>query len=143
MAIKQLSIFLENKPGTLIEVTEALGAAHVDIRAMSIADTQDFGILRLIVSDPEKGRDTLSALGFVVSITQVVAVAVSDKPGALTAVMQVLNEKEINVEYMYAFLTSKGHSAYVVLRVGDNDHASALLAEAGIELVSESDIRAL
>ncbi len=143
MAIKQLSIFLENKPGTLIEVTEALGAAHIDIRAMSVADTQDFGILRLIVSDPESARDKLSALGFVVSITQVVAVAVSDKPGALTAVMQVLSDKEINVEYMYAFLTSRGRSAYVVLRVGDNDHASALLTEAGIELVSEDDIKSL
>lgn len=143
MAIKQLSIFLENKPGALIEITRALGEAHVDIRAMSIADTQDFGILRLIVSNPEAARDLLAELGCVVSITQVVAVAVSDRPGALTEVMCVLSEKEINVEYMYAFLTSKGRSAYVVLRVGDNDKASALLAEAGIELVSESDIKEL
>ncbi len=143
MAIKQLSIFLENKPGTLIEITRALGEAHIDIRAMSIADTQDFGILRLIVSDTEAARDKLASLGCVVSITQVVAVAVSDRPGALTDVMRVMSEKEINVEYMYAFLTSKGHSAYVVLRVGDNDRASTLLKEAGIELVSEDDIKEL
>ena len=143
MAIKQLTVFVENKRGAVIPVTETLSKHNINLRALSIAETQDFGILRLIVSDPETARDLLASLGCVASITQVVAVAVSDRPGALTDVMRVLSEKEINVEYMYAFLTSKGHSAYVVLRVGDNDAATALLSEAGIELVSESDIREL
>ena len=143
MAINQLSIFLENKPGTLVLVTEALGRAGIDIRAMSLADTQDFGILRLIVGDSETAKKTLTDIGCVVSITQVCVVAISDQPGALTSVTSLLYENGINIEYMYAFLTSRGHSAYVVLRVNDNDRASALLEANGIELATESDIKSL
>lgn len=143
MAINQLSIFLENKPGTLVLVTEALGRAGIDIRAMSLADTQDFGILRLIVGDSETAKKALTDIGCVVSITQVCVVAISDQPGALTSVTSLLYENGINIEYMYAFLTSRGHSAYVVLRVNDNDRASALLEANGIELATESDIKSL
>ena len=140
MAIKQVSIFVENKPGTLVSITDAIGAAGVDIRAMSIADTQDFGILRLIVSDNEKTKQAVQNIGCVVSITEVVAVAVSDRPGALNDVMHVLSENGVNIEYMYAFLTSRGHNAYVVLRVADNDKAAEILAAKGVKLVSEDDI---
>ena len=143
MAIKQVSIFVENKPGTLVNITDAIGAAGVDIRAMSIADTQDFGILRLIVSDSEKTKKAVQEIGCIVSITEVVAVAVSDQPGALTDVMKILAKEQINIEYMYAFLTSRGHSAYVVLRVADNDRAAKILSDAGITLVSEEDIAKL
>ena len=143
MAINQLSIFLENKPGTLVLITDALGRAGIDIRAMSLADTQDFGILRLIVGDAKAAKEILADIGCVVSITQVIGVAVPDTPGALTEVTRVLCEHGINVEYMYAFLTSHGSSAYVVLRVNDNDRAAALLTENGIKLVSESDIKSL
>ena len=143
MAINQLSIFLENKPGTLVLVTDALGRAGIDIRAMSLADTQDFGILRLIVGDAEGAKRILSDIGCVVSITQVIGVAVADTPGALTAVTSLLCEHGINIEYMYAFLTSRGSTAYVVLRVNDNDAAAKLLSENGIELIDESDIKTL
>ena len=143
MAINQLSIFLENKPGALVEVTDALGRAGIDIRAMSLADTQDFGILRLIVGNAQAAKETLSEIGCVVSITQVIGVAVADTPGALTAVTSLLCRHGINIEYMYAFLTSRGHTAYVVLRVNDNDRAAALLVENGIELISESEIKTL
>ncbi len=143
MAIKQLSIFAENKPGTLVQITEALGNAHVDIRAMSIADTQDFGILRLIVSDPEKAKEALQNTGCVVSIHPVVAVAVDDKPGALTRVVKLLSEASMNIEYMYAFITISKQYAYVVLRVEDNEKATTLLTEHGIRIVSEEDIQAL
>ena len=140
MAIKQVSVFVENKPGTLVSITDAIGAAGVDIRAMSIADTQDFGILRLIVSDNEKTKQAVQSIGCIVSITEVVAVAVSDRPGALNDVMHVLSENGVNIEYMYAFLTSRGHNAYVVLRVADNDRAAEILASKGVKLVSEDDI---
>ncbi len=143
MAIKQLSIFLENKPGMLVSVTTALGEAGIDIRAMSIADTQDFGILRLIVSDAERGKQVLSSIGVLLKVTQVVAVKVSDEPGALTAVTSLLSQNNINIEYMYAFLTGGDSTAYVVLRVGDNEAASTLLTENGIALVTEDDIAKL
>lgn len=143
MAINQLSIFLENKPGSLVEVTDALGKAGIDIRAMSLADTQDFGILRLIVGDASSAKEKLAAANFVVSVTQVIGVALSDKPGALSDVTRLLFSNGINVEYMYAFLTSRGHTAYVVLRVNDNDRAANLLKENGIELISESNIKTL
>ena len=108
MAIKQVSIFVENKPGTLVSITDAIGAAGVDIRAMSIADTQDFGILRLIVSDNEKTKQAVQNIGCVVSITEVVAVAVSDRPGALNDVMHVLSENGVNIEYVLDYMLAKG-----------------------------------
>ena len=143
MAIKQVSIFAENKPGTLVEITGALAAAKVDIRAMSLADTQDFGILRLIVSDADKAREALTSNGCVVSVTEVIAVAISDKPGALTEVVSLLSAEQINVEYMYAFITISKQYAYVVVRVQDNARAEEILGAAGVSLVSEEDIRQL
>ena len=143
MAINQLSVFLENKPGSLIEVTDVLGKAGIDIRAMSIADTRDFGILRLIVSDTQSAKDLLSGIGCVASITSVVGVAVSDQPGALTQITRILCENGTNIEYMYAFLTRRGSSAYVVLRVNNNGLAEKLLAERGVELLCEDDIKRL
>jgi hypothetical protein len=143
MSIKQVSIFVENKPGTLVVITDVLSAAGVDIRAMSIADTRDFGILRLIVSDTERAKNALTESGCIVSVTEVVAVSISDRPGALTDVIRTLSKNGVNIEYMYAFLTSEGHSAYVVLRVADNEAASAILEQNGIALVSEEDIKKL
>lgn len=143
MAIKQVSIFVENKPGKLVEITDALGAAGIDIRAMSIADTQDFGILRLIVSDAAGAKAALTKVGCVVSVTEVVAVAISDKPGTLTDVIRKLSKNGVNIEYMYAFLTSEGHSAYVVLRVADNAAAEKILCSNGVQTVTEEDIARL
>lgn len=143
MAIKQLSIFVENREGTLVTVTDAIAAAGVDIRAMSVADTKDFGIFRLIVTDYDKAKASLEEAGCFVSITEVVGVAVDDQPGALAKVVKVLADNSINIEYMYAFITVSKQYAYVVLRVEDNAKAEKILLENGVKLVSEADIDSL
>ena len=143
MTIKQLSVFAENKKGTVLYAAEALKAAHVDIRAMSIADTRDFGILRLIVDDCEKAYEELRSRDCVVSITDVIGVEVPDTPGGLCNVLELLADNDINIEYIYAFITISGKHAYVVIRVSDNDKASEVLISNGIKLVSEEDVKAL
>jgi hypothetical protein len=143
MAIKQLSIFVENREGTLVTVTDAIAKAGVDIRAMSVADTNDFGIFRLIVTDIDKAKQSLDDAGAFVSITEVVAVALEDKPGALAKVVKILADNNINIEYMYAFITVSKQFAYVVLRVADNDETERILTENGIQLVTEADMEKL
>ena len=143
MTINQLSIFAENKPGTIYEITKTIADAGVDIRALSVADTQDFGILRLIVSDIDKAKDALSADNCVVSVTQVIGVAVPDRPGGLSEVLKILKDADINVEYVYAFITISGQNACVVLRVGDNEKALKILKDAGVTLLSEDFIKEL
>ena len=143
MAIKQLSIFVENKKGSLVEIYETLSHAQVDIRAMSIADTQDFGILRLIVSDAEKAAEALKQANCIVSVTDVIGVAISDQAGSLAKVVRLLTDNDVNLEYMYAFITVSKQFAYVVFRVADNDAATALLEANGIKMVTEEDIRNL
>ena len=143
MAIKQLSIFVENKEGKLAQITELLTQSEIDIRAMSIADTQDFGILRLIVSDARKAAAVLSENDCVVHVTDVIGVAVEDKPGGLAKVVRLLSDNNINIEYMYAFITVSKKYAYVVFRVEDNDKAAALLEAENIRLVTEEDITSL
>ncbi len=140
MAIKQLSIFVENREGTLVNVTDAIAKAQVDIRAMSVADTNDFGIFRLIVTDYDKAKAALEEADCFVSITEVVGVAVEDQPGALAKVIKLLAQNNINIEYMYAFITISRKFAYVVLRVADNAAAEKILIENGVKLISESDI---
>ena len=137
MAIRQLSVFAENKPGSLIAITEALSRCSVDIRAMSLADTKDFGILRLIVSDPDAAKAALIAEGILVGENPVVAVAVPDEPGALTSLMKLLAENSINVEYMYAFLVPVKGRAFVALRVAEAQKAEDILSAAGFETVSD------
>ncbi|MBR5565663.1 MAG: ACT domain-containing protein [Roseburia sp.] len=143
MAIRQLSVFLENRHGTLIEVTDLLAKEGIDIRAMSLADTQDFGILRLIVNDPEKAKTSLAAIGFAATINEVTAVAIDDNPGALSNVIRVMSENDINIEYMYAFLSTHKGNAYVVLRVADNNITAEVLEKNGVILVTENDIKTL
>ena len=143
MAIKQLSIFVENREGTLVEVTDAIAKAEVDIRAMSVADTNDFGIFRLIVTDYDKAKAALEEANCFVSITVVVGVAIEDKPGSLAKVIKLLAQNNINIKYMYAFITISRQFAYVVLRVADNEAAEKILLEHGIKLVSEEDIEKL
>ena len=138
-----MSIFVENRTGTLLEITEILASAGVDIRAMSLADTRDFGILRLIVSDIDKAREALKDNQCVVSVNEVIAVAVPDAPGSLREVVKLLANHQINIEYMYAFITVSGKNACVVIRVNDNDKAVKVLTENNIPLVTESDIKAL
>ena len=140
MAVKQLSIFVENKEGKLVTITDAIANAGIDIRAMSVADTQDFGIFRLIVTEPEKAKQALESSGCFVSITKVVGVSIPDEPGALAKVVNVLARNNINIEYMYAFITVSGKNASVVLRVEDNETAEKILLENGISLLDENEI---
>ena len=137
MAIRQISAFLENKPGSMVVVTEALSRAGVDMRAMSVADTQDFGILRMIVSDPDAARTALEAEGILITENPVVAVGVPDEPGALTSLVRLLADKMINVEYLYAFLAPVKGRAFVALRVPDAEEAEGILRSAGFDTVSE------
>lgn len=143
MTIKQVSVFAENRTGGILDVIRALGEGGVDIRALSVADTQGFGILRLIVDNIEKAKAMLSDSGTIYSITDVVGVKVPDSPGGLSSVLTLLAENQINVEYLYAFVSVPGTSAYVVLRVADNDEAIRVLTSNGIELVTEEEITAL
>ena len=142
MTIKQLSIFAENRNGALYTVTDILAQANIDIRAFSVADTQDFGVLRLIVSDTAKAKDALAAAGMIVSITDVIAVEIPDTPGGLSSILKVIYDNNVAVEYMYAFVIPHTNSkAYVVLRVPDNDAATAVLQNAGITLIDDETVR--
>ncbi len=143
MAVNQLSVFIENRTGKLVECTEVLAQQKIDIRAMSIADTQDFGILRLIVNDSESAEKALREKGFIVAQNQVVCVAIEDTPGSLSKVVRLLSDNGINIEYMYAFLTVTKQYAYVVLRVLDNDKTTALLNSNGVKTISTQDVEKL
>ena len=143
MTIKQLSIFVENKAGTVSDIAKSIADAGVSIRALSVADTQEFGILRLIVSDVDKAKEVLSENDCVVSVTKVIGVQIPDVPGGLSEVLALMSENGINIEYLYAFITISGKHAYVVLRVEDNEKAASVLSKAGIKLVSQEDIDSL
>ena len=140
MAIKQLTVFVENKQGTLVDITNTLAKHNVNIRALSIADTQDFGILRLIVNDNEIAISTLSEEGYLIKTTDVVGVKIGDEPGRLSKALEVLDENKINMEYLYAFMARTEKHAYVVLRVADNAAAEKALETAGFHMITESDI---
>jgi len=138
MAIKQLSVFVENKQGKLVEITKMLAEGGINMRALSIAETRDFGILRLIVNDTEKACLILTEGGVVVKVTEVVAAELPHRPGSLNATLEVLDKAGINVEYLYAFLAKSDIGAYVVLRVADNEAAEKALSDAGYTIVDES-----
>ncbi len=140
MSIRQISVFVENKKGSLVRITDTLAKENVDLRAMSIADTQDFGILRLIVSDTDKAIDVLKKESCIVTETQVVGVRLRNEPGALATVVKVLNDNDINMEYMYAFNGATPHHAYLVLRVDDNDKVEELLLQNGIKSITEAQV---
>ncbi len=143
MTINQLSVFIENKEGKLADLTSALAREGVDIRAMSVADTQDFGILRLIVNDTERAVNALKESGCIVSVTQVLAVSLDDTPGSLAKVLRILSDHHISVEYVYAFITRRQEGAYVVFRVADNQAAAELLSAHGVKLATKNDIDAI
>lgn len=136
MKVEQISIFLENRAGRLEEVTRVLAENDISIRALSLADTSDFGILRLIVSDHEKAKKALKDIGFTVGRTSVVAVEVADKPGGLYAILNILSRGGINVEYMYAFVQQNGTNAVLIFRFDRTDQAIEVLNEAGIPVIS-------
>jgi len=140
MAIRQLTIFVQNRQGAIVSITEALAANQVNIRALSIAETEDFGILRLIVNDEETAQKTLSDAGYLIKVTEVVGVKIGDAPGKLTGALEVLDKANINLEYLYAFMARTEKHAYVVLRVEDNAAAEAALEAAGYHLITDADV---
>ena len=139
MSVKQISIFIENKKGKLAEATRYIADHHINLRALSIADTQDFGILRIICEDPGKANEVLQQGGYITTVTDVLAAAISDEPGSLAAILEVLSEENIVVEYTYAFLSAKA-GAYMIFRVDDNQSAAAALAGAGIRTANQEDL---
>jgi len=135
MMVKQISVFLENKTGRLAEATDVLGRNGINIRALSIADTKDFGILRIIVADPAKAETVLKDAGFMLTTTDVITVNVPDRPGGLHEILDIFADLNIAIEYMYAFPTIHEKRAYVVIRVEDPDKAVAALLKKGIVVV--------
>ena len=137
MFIKQLSVFVENKSGRLAEITAVLAGAGIDIRALSIADTKDYGIVRFIARDNDRAYEILKQAGFTVGQTELIGVEVEDKPNALAEVIALLEEENINIEYLYSFVLTNHNSAKILMRVEDTERAVKLLGERGIKLLSE------
>ncbi|MCI8497051.1 MAG: acetolactate synthase [Clostridiales bacterium] len=140
MTVKQISVFVENKPGQMAEFASVLSKNSIDMRALSIAETKDFGIIRVIVDDSYKTACILKEAGYVFSITPVLAVEIPDEPGGLSRILDTLRENEINVEYTYAFITRKKELAYMIFRVEDNDKAVQVLSKAGIRPISQDEL---
>jgi hypothetical protein len=139
MAIKQLTVFLPNQKGAVVSVTDILSKNGINLRALSLAETQDFGILRLIVNDVEAAEALLKE-EYLIKTVDVVGVKINDEPGKLTSALDVLDKANINVEYLYAFMARTEKHAYVVLRVEDNEEAESLLVNAGFKLITLADI---
>ena len=140
MSLKQLTIFVENKQGTLVDITKTLADNNVNMRALSIADTQDIGILRLIVNDNETATKALTEAGYLLKMTDVVGVKIGDQPGKLSKALEVLDEAKINMEYLYAFMARTEKHAYVVLRVADNEAAEKALENAVFHMITDADV---
>ncbi len=140
MEMKQISVFVENRAGRLADITAILADHNIDIRALSIADTTDYGILRLIVSNPDAAVTALKAEGLTVSATQVLGICIPDEPGRFAKVIRMLADAGISVEYAYAFVTPDVGNAYVILRVEDNAAAAQVLNQNSIKLIDQADI---
>ncbi|MDO4272992.1 MAG: ACT domain-containing protein [Eubacteriales bacterium] len=143
MTVKQISVFLENKPGRLAEFTDVLSQNGIDLRALSLAEAEDFGIVRIIVDDVYKTSTVLKEANYVFSITKVLAVAIPDEPGGLSKVIRVLGDSDVNVEYMYAFITRKKGLAYMIFRVEDNQKAVHVLQQSGIRPICQEELERL
>ncbi len=141
MTVKQISIFVENKIGNLAEVTQVLSKAGVSLHAISLADTKDFGVLRVIVDDSYLAATTLKEQGYIFSITPVLAIAISDEPGSLYRVLTMLETSKVNLEYLYDFNTRKSDYAYLILKVEQVEEATEVLAKNRIRLLSQEDLK--
>ncbi|MBU4194796.1 MAG: amino acid-binding protein [Actinobacteria bacterium] len=140
MTVKQVSVFLENKSGRLLDVTRRLGEAGVNVRAMCVADTSEFGVVRLIADDPDKARDILREHGFIVKETTVIAVEVEDRPGGLSEIIKPLVDQEMNIEYLYCFLEKSGKNAVMIIRVEEAEQAVGALKVAGFRVIPEDEL---
>ena len=143
MQAEQISIFIENKAGRLSDVTGILAQAGINIRALAVADTSDFGVLRLIVDDNAKAEAVLKNEGFTVQKTRVVAVEVDDRPGGLHHILEVLNNARINVEYMYAFIRQSGDKAIMIFRFDQIDEAIKILTDSSVTVINGSTLNTL
>ncbi len=143
MKVEQISIFIENKSGRLAEVTGILGETGINIRALSLADTSDFGILRLIVDDSKKALKVLREQRFTVSITDVIGIEVPDSPGGLTTILQILDQNKVNVEYMYAFAERSGKNAIIIFRFDNIDEAISALSNHGVKILPRERITSI
>lgn len=140
MAIKQISVFVENRQGALSHITALLAKEEIDLRAMSIADTSDFGIVRLIATETDRALEILKKDGVIATVTDVVAFAVPDVAGGLAKVLHLLADANINMEYLYALITSSTEKAYIVMRVEDNEATENVLIQNGIEILTEGHL---
>ncbi|MBQ6636181.1 MAG: acetolactate synthase [Lachnospiraceae bacterium] len=143
MTVKQISAFLENKPGALAAFAKILQSSGIDLRALSLAETEDFGIVRVIVDDAYKTVQILKEEGYVCSVTPVLAVVFEDKPGALVNVLNLLGDNGINLEYSYAFLAKRANSACMIFRVADNDAAIKVLTANGLKPICQDDLESM
>ena len=143
MSVKQISVFLENKPGQLNQMTNVLSEHDIDMKALSLAETTDFGIARFIVDDVLETVTVLNQEGYISRLTPVVAVEIPDEPGALNRVLQIFTDSEINLEYMYAILSGEGQKAYMIFKVHDDAKASAALTANGIQVLDQEDLSEL
>ncbi len=141
--MKQISVFLENKEGRLFEVCDLLGKNNLNIRALSVADTADFGIVRMIVEDHGRAYQALKEAGFTVALTEVIAVEVPDEPGGLARVLEVLKDAKINVEYLYCFVGRSSNRAIDIMRVEKIEEATRILVEKGFNLLTDKDISSI
>ncbi|MBQ8413808.1 MAG: hypothetical protein IJX58_00995 [Clostridia bacterium] len=140
MAIRQLSVFVENKQGSLHNITDAIANAGINLRSMCVADTSNYGIVRIIADDPEGAKELLDKDGQAANVRLVNAFAVPDKPGGLASVLRLLEGNGVNIEYMYALITSESGKAYSVMRTGDTEETDRILVANGIELLDESKL---
>lgn len=140
MAIKQLSIFVENKQGSLHDITDALAGAGINLRSMCVADTSNYGIVRIIADDPDKAKEMLDRDGHAANVRLVNAFAVPDTPGGLAGVLRLLEGEGVNIDYMYALITTESGKAYSVMRTGDTERTDRILLENGVELLEESKL---
>ena len=136
MKVKQISVFLENTTGRLAEVTKTIANAGINLRAISIADTADFGILRIIVDKPEKGMEVLKKAEFTAKLTDVIGIILDDKPGGLMKVMDIFNRDGVNIEYLYSSLINEKGNVVVIFKVEDIDHGLEIVEKAGLEAIS-------
>ena len=140
MAIKQLSVFVENKKGSLHEITDVLAKANIDLRSMCIADSSDYGIVRIIADDVDRAKEVLNNAGHIANVRNVTAFAVPDKPGGLAQVLSILEDNGVEIEYMYALVTTSVDKAYAVMRTNDETVTEKLLSDNAIEILSEKNI---
>lgn len=140
MGIRQLSVFVENKKGSLHEITDALSKEGIDLRSMCVADTNDFGIVRIITNEPERAAEILKSQGHAANVREITAFAVPDTPGGLAKALNILENNGVNIEYMYALVTSEAGKAYTVMRTDDNEITESILRKNGIEILDESHI---